>query len=198
MNGTQTNRGMTYVELIVVLSIFATLSAVVLFNYSEFQSRIDIKNLSSDIALKIVEAQKSSTSGRVPSFSVSPTWKPSYGIYINPSTDNKSFSFFADVDQDGQFDDTSCPGTIECLEKISITKGNSISGLSFVNRNETNSNPMNDLTITFIRPNGAAVLRSSTIGFVPANVNYVEIGVISQKGTPATIKIYSSGKLDIR
>ncbi|WP_146755300.1 type II secretion system protein, partial [Shigella flexneri] len=59
-------RGMTYVELIVVLSIFATISSVVIFNYGAFQDRIDIKNLSSDIGLKIVEAQKSSLSGQLP------------------------------------------------------------------------------------------------------------------------------------
>ncbi|KKQ07855.1 MAG: hypothetical protein US18_C0006G0001, partial [Parcubacteria group bacterium GW2011_GWB1_36_5] len=51
------NRGMTYVELIVVLSIFAVMSSIVLFNYGEFQAKVDIKNLASDIALKIVEAQ---------------------------------------------------------------------------------------------------------------------------------------------
>ena len=47
---------MTYIELIVVLSIFAVMSSVVIFNYGLFQARIDIKNLASDIALKFVEA----------------------------------------------------------------------------------------------------------------------------------------------
>ena len=49
----KTNRGMTYVELIVVLSIFAVLSSVAIFNYGSFQDKVDIKNLGSDIALKI-------------------------------------------------------------------------------------------------------------------------------------------------
>ena len=69
-------KGMTYVELIVVLSIFSAMTSVVLFNYGEFQAKVDIKNLASDIALKIVEAQKSSLSGKLPeSFPVN--WKPS-------------------------------------------------------------------------------------------------------------------------
>ena len=43
------NAGMTYVELIVVLSIFAVLSSVAVFNYSEFQTKVDIKNLANDL-----------------------------------------------------------------------------------------------------------------------------------------------------
>ena len=54
----QKNRGMSYVELIVVLSIFAVLSSVILYNYGEFQAKVDIKNLASDIALQIVQSQK--------------------------------------------------------------------------------------------------------------------------------------------
>ena len=93
------NQGMTYVELIVVLSIFASLSTVVMFNYNEFQERIDIKNLSSDIALKVVEAQKSSISGRLPPSQPvgGQNWKPSYGVYLNPATDNEFFYYFTDI-----------------------------------------------------------------------------------------------------
>ena len=55
---------MTYVELIVVLAIFAILSSVVMFNYGNFQAKVDIKNLGSDIALKIVRTQ--GHNGKVP------------------------------------------------------------------------------------------------------------------------------------
>ena len=52
------NKGMTYVELIVVLSIFSIMTSIVLFNYNEFQAKVDIKVLANDIVLNIVEAQK--------------------------------------------------------------------------------------------------------------------------------------------
>src|SRR3989344_6451778 len=83
-------RGMTYVELIVVLGIFGVISSVVMFNYGEFQDKVEIKNLASDIALKVVEAQKSAMSGKLP---VNPPsgWKPAYGVYFpSVSVDNKS------------------------------------------------------------------------------------------------------------
>ena len=82
----QKNKGMTYVELIVVLSIFSIMTSIVLFNYGEFQAKVDIRNLASDIALKIVEAQKSALSGKLPTQATGATWKPSYGVYLNIST----------------------------------------------------------------------------------------------------------------
>lgn len=200
------NAGMTYVELIVVLSIFASLSTVVIFNYSEFQSKIDIKNLSSDIALKVVEAQKSAMSGRQPppaqrgALVGTLNWKPSYGIYLNRVTDDEIFYFFTDLDQNSEFDKSPCPGSEECLEKVIITKGNRISDLSFFNRGDTTQNSLNDhdLTITFIRPSGSAIFKSTATSFDPANVDYVQITVKSPKDTTANIKIYSSGNIDIR
>src|SRR3989338_9773919 len=96
LKASKLNRGMTYVELIVVLMIFATISSIVLFNYQEFQTKVDIKNLASDIALKIVEAQKSAISGKL-SAQGDFAPKPAYGIYFNlsPST---NFVYFADFD----------------------------------------------------------------------------------------------------
>ncbi len=206
--GIQKNRGMTYVELIVVLSIFSSLSAVVMFNYTAFQSRVDVKNLANDIALKVVEAQKFSTSGRIPpgvqgtAYISNPTLKPSYGIYTNPSADNKIFNFFTDLDQDGIFDTSVCPGTGECLEKVSITKGNTISAvnpdypLSVFYHGDTTAYQLSDLTISFIRPNGSAVIKSATT--LNSNINYVQISVLSPKGDQAFVKVYTSGKIEIR
>ena len=79
------NAGMTYVELIVVLSIFSVLSSVAIYNYGDFQSSVDIKNLASDIALQIVKAQKDSLSGLLPLQEIKTDWKPSYGVYFDLS-----------------------------------------------------------------------------------------------------------------
>ncbi len=200
----QKNRGMTYVEMIVILSIFASLSGVVVFNYNTFQSRVDIKNLSNDIGLKIVEAQKFAVSGRIPPspqsavFLANPTLKTSYGIYLNPSSDNKSFIFFTDLDNSKEFDGSSCPGSQECLEKITITKGNTVSGLDVFYTGDSTAHPLTDLTILFTRPNSSAIISSTTSGFTPANVNYAQISVFSPKGATALIKVYPSGKIEIR
>ncbi|MEK9182533.1 MAG: type II secretion system protein [Patescibacteria group bacterium] len=191
------DRGMSYVELIVVLGIFSILSSVVLYNYGLFQDRIDIKNLSSDIALKVVESQKLSLSGKFPppSYSITPTWKPSYGVYLSPGSDNKSFAYFVDIDNNNLFDGSASNCTGECLEKITITKGNSISSLDIIYKDATVV-PLSDLTISFIRPNSVAIIKSGT-AFSDSSVDHAEISVISQKGTIAKIKVYPSGRIQI-
>jgi type II secretory pathway pseudopilin PulG len=191
--------GMTYVELIVVLSIFATLSTVVMFNYSAFQGKIDIKNLSSDIALKITEAQKSSIVGRLPPppqfSSINSSWRPSYGIYINRTTSNNSFVYFVDTNQNSLYDDQGCLGNGECLEQFTLTKGNIISGISVYHRGDPNAYNLDNVTISFVRPSGVAVINSTTS--LSANVDYIQITVHSPKQDTALIKVYPSGKIKI-
>ncbi|OGI85721.1 hypothetical protein A3A05_03150 [Candidatus Nomurabacteria bacterium RIFCSPLOWO2_01_FULL_41_12] len=198
------NKGMSYVELIVVLSIFSVMTSVVLFNYGEFQAKVDIKNLASDVALKIVEAQKSSLSGKFPpaaqqALIASPlTWKPSYGLFINQASDDKSFFYFTDVDQNNDFNDSTCAGSGECLEKIVITKGNSISSLNVFYQDDITPYNLNDLTITFTRPNSGAVIKSSQIvPPLPAPISYVQITIASPQAVSALIKIYPSGRIQV-
>ncbi len=206
-------RGMTYIELIVVLSIFAVMSSVVIFNYGEFQAKVDIKNLANDIALKIVEAQKSSLFGKFPSLTqqtlTDSSWKPSYGVYINinsSSGDNKGFVYFVDLKnptQNSLYDGTNnsllCTGG-ECVEKITITKGNIISSmdvhylqdLSGITPPPTN---IDNATLSFSRPSSTAVIKSTT-ALLP-NIDYIQISITSGKSAQSNIKLYASGRVQI-
>lgn len=201
------NRGMTYVELIVVLSIFSVLSSVTIFNYKQFQLKVDIKNLAHDITLKIVEAQKSATSGKLappPPAQQPPnplTWKPSYGLYFNRTTPT-TFYYFIDLDQNKQFvpPTLSCP-TEECLENnpIYITKGNSISQIK-IWQGGPPSSPIiivNDLQITFTRPNSGATFATQASG-VLSSMDRAEITVSSPSGDVISIiSIYPSGRIEL-
>lgn len=192
---------MTYVELIVVLSIFSVMTSIVLFNYGKFQEKVDIKNLSNDIALKIVEAQKSALSGQLPLQSYGPGWKPSYGVYfdLSGSGSNKSFAFFTDLDQSRNYTDSSfCPSpgsSGECLEKINITKANRISDITVFYQDGTSATVLTNLSLTFTRPNSAAIVSSN--GTALPNVSYVQITIASPSLITARIKAYSSGRIQI-
>ncbi|MFZ2149821.1 MAG: type II secretion system protein [Minisyncoccia bacterium] len=192
------NKGMTYVEIIVVLSIFSVVSTVAMFNYGDFQARVDVNNLANDIALKIVEAQKSSLSGFIPPSGAPATWKPAYGVYfdINPASLNKSFIYFADLDNQNFFEGTDC--TSECLSKVSITKNNFIKGLA-VHFQDNTSTALEDLTISFSRIGSAATLASGLLsgGTKYNNADYVQITVESPKGVQALIKVYRSGRVEV-
>lgn len=193
--------GMTYVELIVVLGIFALLSTVAIYNYGGFQAKVDIKNLASNIALKVVEAQKSATSGLLPQLSYEDDWKPSYGVYFNRVTEDsrKSFIYFADLNSDFSFDGSSSDCTGECLERTVITKNNVIDDLSFVLENSDIDCGANELTIVFKRPGSIPVITTSG-GELPScsfGFSYAQISITSPRGANANIKIYPSGRIQV-
>ena len=186
------NRGMTYVELIVVLSIFSIMTSVVLFNYSKFEDKVNIKVLANDIALKIVEAQKSSLSGELLPAGKLPTinpWKPAYGIYFNLSN-NKNFVYFVDLNNNNSFDDSICTG--ECLNSITITKGDFVSRIdSYLASTPTQIT--NPLAITFKRPDSRAIFKSN--GLLLTGFDYIQITITSPSAKTAYIKIYPSGRI---
>ncbi|MCX6752229.1 MAG: type II secretion system protein [Candidatus Nomurabacteria bacterium] len=200
---------MTYIELIVVLSIFAIMSSIVIFNYEQFQAKVDVKNLASDIALKIVEAQKSALDGQLPSLTqqsqIDSTWKPSYGVYFDLSTDSKSFIYFTDLNninnnpgtQNSQYDGTSsCNG--ECIDKILITRNDSISQIASCTGSPIVCTPItNPFSVSFSRPSSTAVFFSNTTQLVLTGASYIQITIKSPKTASATIKVYPSGRIQV-
>ena len=211
----QRNGGMTYVELIVVLSIFAIMSGVVLVNYGSFQAKVDIKNYANDIALRIVQAQKDALSGKFQAgFSVSPDWKPSYGIDFSMTHPN-NFIYFADTDYssnkyyDGYSSEwpVSCPDINvdnECIENTKITKGE-ISSLQYYIGSSLNRITNGDLFITFTRPSSSVIFSvcdSSGISSCSQLSNSVSLAQITIASTgsnlaTACIQVYSSGRVQI-
>ena len=184
---------MTYVELIVVLSIFAVLSSVVIFNYRGFQERVDIKSLTSDIALKVVEAQKSSLSGRLPAQAVPAGWKPSYGVYFNTTaTENKKFLYFTDTTPDLKFNGTDCTG--ECLSKYTITRNNYIKDIT--EYRSSGSSVLGDLSVTFVRPDSRARIVSA--GAERTNFTNVTVTVSSPGGATSKILFFPSGRIEVQ
>lgn len=187
-------KGMTFVELVVVIGIFAAISGTVLFNYRDFSSGVRLQNLTQEIALLAKRAQTFSSQGRTPILSnaqitsdlnhVPPDWVSSYGIAFNLSNDPKSFDFYFNSFEN--YEDTYNPleenleilnqsrnlfyddfafinnaicgsAESECLDRINITDGSSISMICI------NSEPVSDpdcnegvqadkLHVSFTRP----------------------------------------------
>ena len=217
------NRGFTYVELIVVLSIFAIMTSIVIFNYGAYQAKVDIKVLANDIALQIVQAQKDAMSGKLNTSAALlniPGWKPSYGVYFfDPGGGHdKDFIYFTDLNKRGFYDvnniysisDCSNVGTSgnECLKDITLTKGNYIVSLQPYDTSDAKLPSIKDLSITFIRPNSEAYFYScgSSSCFslndpssYPQNFSYVQITVASPQSSTikSCIQVYTSGRVQI-
>jgi prepilin-type N-terminal cleavage/methylation domain-containing protein len=215
-SGLPAQAGMTLIELLVVLGIFAVLSSVVIFNYGNFQSRIDITNLANDVALQVVQAQNSSIDGTLPiqipnnpGYPSTP-WKPSYGVYFSSTAlpdiigaDNKDFVSFVDLDNTKTFDNGSASGsscTQECLSKYTITKNDYISDISVFYINGTFTAGLTNLTVTFTRPDSDATFKSTPTYNSGLSISYFQITVVNptgQKQTPAYIDLYPSGRVQI-
>jgi prepilin-type N-terminal cleavage/methylation domain-containing protein len=191
-------KGMTYVELIVVLSIFSIMSAVSLFNYGKFQAKIDIKNLSNDIALQIVGVQRDALAGKIPTYPVSGSWKPAYGVHFD-LTEPKQFKSFADVDSSNNYNPAAesvfCQTDGECVDKIDITKGNTISHLEVFDSSVC-SGQAQVLDILFRRPDSSAIVSADGVdcGFFKE----VLVGVESPEGVGAKIYVYPSGRIEFK
>lgn len=80
-------RGVTFIELVVVISIFSIIAGTLLVNFSRFGRNVTIQNLAQDIALQINEVQKEAISGRTSDLiadcnRIRSDCSPRYGIYI--------------------------------------------------------------------------------------------------------------------
>ena len=179
--------GMTYVELIVVLSIFAIMTSIVLFNYNGFQAKVDIKVLANDIAIKIVEAQKASIAGDLLITPPSSSWKPSYGVYFNSANANKNkFIYFANGGSDNVYDTS----TDTALSTISITKNNYIQYL------HCSGIYVDNLSVVFRRPDSSAQIIFDNGGSEIACTSG-QITISSPGGITSVIKVDQSGRIQI-
>lgn len=191
---------MTLVELVVVLSIFAIMTSVVMFNYKTYEAKVDIKNLASDIALQIVDAQKSAANGKLNS-SAGSGWVPEYGVYFKTATSPTKFAEFADLNSSDNCSSSNCSNFSvggEVTNVVSISKGSYISEVDYyvgASKNKVSG----DFNIVFKRPSYSACFTTS--GSCISNVDHTEILVYSQLGQggpSATIQIYPSGRIQIQ
>ncbi len=173
----QFKKGFTILEMLMVLAIFGVLTAVIMFNYGEFNSRTIMTNMAYEVALNIREAQVYSLGVRgqvnLESFD------NHYGVYFNKTANPKEYSFFIDKmngeeEPDGLCDggDIACLACAggECLSKSTLTRDVTIDQLCISTGNDPvdsktgscNGNPVESLTVTFKRPNPDAVIYSGT------------------------------------
>lgn len=208
------NKAMTYIELIVVLAIFSMMASISTYNYGQFQTKIDLQNLSSDVALKASQAEKDASSGRIPPLAAGrdplPTWKPSYGLYFNQSSSfanpGKSFIYFVDVNNNHLYDGPDIPSIQsgaacigECLEVINITKGNYVSDVTAIGLNGSQTALSSLSALSFTRPSTLLTVTDASKNILP-NIDYVRITISTPKSAASVsriIKLYSSGRLQL-
>ncbi len=205
------SRGMTYVELIVVLAIFGTMSSILLFKYGDFDKQISLQNTAQNIALQIITAQKSAIAGKIPNTGEAgstiinnpvnlnydtalPLWKPTYGMFFSIS-DPSSFVYLIDSYSDYSFTFFDVNDPTKVIKKIPIDKNNKILSIcTFEDQNSTSDCSTNTLNIYFKRPNSNAIIFDDQF----ITKFKAEITISDTEGRlKKVINIYSSGKVEI-
>lgn len=150
-------RGFTLIEMVFVFVIFAIMATITLFNFRAFDQKITFNNLTDDIALRVVQAQKAAISGVTSVNFMGVGAKPAYGVFFkNTATatnavdaSQKHFVYFADIPiptapYNGITGDAlynapasaTCPTVAaagnECVSVTALTTGEYISDICYV------------------------------------------------------------------
>jgi len=186
------NSGFTFIELVIVLSIFAILTGITMFNFTDFNSNVSLRNLVHEVAMQINQAQNEAISGRYNSAGFVGDEAPSYGVYFNIATPNQ-FIYFADLNKDGIYNNSSvfdC-GYLgeECLNEININTGDTVTGLC----SELSCDSILELNITFTRPFPDAVMKETATD----DFSNAKITVSGAKRGTKSIKISSLGQISV-
>ncbi len=203
--------GLTLIEMLVVVAIFAIVASVLFFNFSDFNTNISVRNLSQEVALMVRKAQTYATGvHNLDGLATSSDVYPAYGMSFSAQTGGAAFS--ANAKQFILFADTtdgsgatnryynnggSCgnptPGN-ECVEAFSITTGDKVTSLC------TDQGCASDTTvnIVFRRPSPDAEICIVSNGVCTARVSFLKIVIQSAGGMERAIVIWNTGQISVQ
>ena len=157
--------GFTLVEMFVIIAIFGVMASVVLFKFNDFNKSVTLENLTQDIALRIIGAQKTAISGVLTGTGATGTTPPTYGVYFRSNatldTNSNKFIYFTDTDSNKIYSTASSgtsrcqsPYSVECLSVTMMTGKEFISRICYnaVGSTTYTCSNTSSLQVSFVRP----------------------------------------------
>ncbi len=197
------NRGVTLVELVVVLGIIGILSTIVITSHATFNKTILLTNTAYDVALTIRSAETFGLGSRITKTAVA---NAGYGVHFDTSSPT-SFILFADTDSSSACHatpaqeataPTAIPGGCsyssgETVQSYVLGNGVTIAKLySYVNNASTEAQ---QLDVVFARPNTQTFF--SRNGSYSAPITKACIALTSQQGSFSYIYIEQTGEVHV-
>lgn len=188
----RTQNGLSLVELIVVIGIFAAISLLVLVRFSNFNNIILTNNLAYDIALSIRQAQIFGINVRGIGSGGSTVFDTGFGIRFD-SSNPSSYIFFGDINKDKQYQ------VDELIEVFTLLGGNTITEICGIPTSGpdkcTSTGDITALDIVFTRPDPDADIRSHS-----PEISYqsAKIYLTSPKGTERLITTELTGQISVQ
>ena len=212
------DRGFTILELIFVIMIFGILSSIVFSNFATFSGRVSFDNLTQDVALKIIQAQKNATLGAINVNFASRDLKPSYGMYFTVGSSsavavaNNQFIYFTDEPMTGTttgnkvYDSPTNPiytcntgSSTECLSVTQITTGEHIDDICYPSGGSVNCDAK-DVNIVFTRPlpDASILMRTSFAATTSTSITAacIELASPNDPTSKRTVKVNSFGQVE--
>jgi prepilin-type N-terminal cleavage/methylation domain-containing protein len=187
------SRGFTLVELIVCISIFAMMTALVVAKYGNFNQSVLLTNLAYDMALTIRTAQTYGVSVRQAGTG---NFTYPYGVYFSSvSGNNTSFVFFTDMNLDvndqGYYDVAD-----QIINTYTLKRGAKIQQIC---TDDTCISTEDELHITFKRPDpDARFCVTSTCGVMGAPAEtYVKIVIEGTDGSTRAVVVRKNGQISV-
>lgn len=185
------NAGFSMIELLVTIAILALVSGLVFFNHSQFNSNVLIGNLAYEISLAIRQAQSYGVQVK----EVGGSFDEGYGIYFSSTSDE--FIIFADTypTASPNFVYNSGTNSDTVIDILKMTNGNQIEDLC-VTLNAVENCTVNNISISFLRPDPTAIITANSVGTVEYNSAMIKI--ISPKGDGKQIYINRVGQISVQ
>lgn len=176
--------GFSLAELIITITIISLVTAVILFRYDSFNSTTLLNSQAYEVALDIRQAQVYGLSVRSSGVA---SFREEYGVYFSNSSPNQ-YIFFQD-------NGSTVPAAYtagEALNTITLDTRFAISGICSVSPCSSGGTPLNELSITFRRPNFDALFYSpqdSSISMV-----YIDVSPVGSTAV-RTVSVSNTGQI---
>ena len=188
-------RGFSTIDILVSMTIFVVMVAVLLASHRRFQSSILITNITYEMALAVREAQVFSLGARA----LGGDFDTGYGVHFDRTTPTRFF-IFADTNDNLAYD----VGIDQTIDEFTLTEGNRITAVCASNGSQSNcstssgSQQIGTLDVVFKRPDPDARLVVSGCGtcFTPFASAHVEI--TSPQGRVRRILVTNTGQISVQ
>lgn len=184
-----TERGFSLIELLVAISILATISIIVLANHTRFNGSVLLGSLAYDIALSVREAQVFGVSVR----QYNASFKLGYGVLFEGAA---SYSLFADTNSNKVYDDEDVVIRTYGLQRgFRIQQFCGINTLGTPTCSNDSLNPITHLAIVFLRPEPDAFMSSNILA---EEYSRGTITIVSPGGDTRTVGVASTGQISVQ
>lgn len=203
--------GLTLIEMLVVVAIFAIVASILFFNFADFNTNVSVRNLSQEMALMVRKAQTYATGvHNLDGVAISSDLYPAYGMSFSGAATSstyganaRTFVLFADV-ADGSgatnryYDNNGtcgAPGAgAECVEVFGITTGDKIVNLC----TDQGCSAEGTVNVVFRRPSPDAEICVVSNGVCSSRLSFVKITIQSARGLQREIAVWNTGQISVQ